>query len=762
MSGLNYIRRCLSLSVDGASLGIFRICVGVIMALEAWSLCRPNRAALSTDKTPLETYYTGANIHLHFPFEGFEWLPLLPPAGIHAVVGVLGISAVLMAAGLFYRAAATGVFLSWFYLWMVESTRTYWQSHYYLETLVTFLMIWMPAASRFSVDAVWRGRIVGAGTIPFWPIAVLRAQLVIAYFHAGLAKVNRDWIEDAMPVRWFLSEPGVTEPFRGWLGPGAYGAFVEVVHSAAAAYFLAYAGLIFDLVIGALLLARRTRILGMFLMGIFHFTNHTLIFDDIGWFPFLGFFTALIFLDVDWPVRFFGWIRRPRVATPDWRWLVGGGIALPLVGASLGWRLAPTPRKASPAAALVSLPVVAAVIGWTVWQALFPLRHYAIPGDGRFTYEGMSFSWRLKSEARRAVVHELRLTDRTILGLSSNGVPQFHWALWHGPKTLYRVINTTNTDWGSLPSIAVFFDPVGGERVVYNPAGDGYMGLSPAAGRDVAVARWREIYGRAPAKVQPVVALPELLVRLANGLKAGGLTDESARCEALVVRLRMVGVADESVLLRESEELLAELRRRDKGGKVASMLATLQPFALVPGASRPPALFVIEDPQVMEADGGRLRPTAWRTVAATRSKRDVPLPESGWEPMLIHVTSINAGLSSFLPGYIAVDNLPEGTSYIWWNSMADLPPSKILHTSIQPFYLRRYARHVADRWESDYGRRPEVRAITSASLNGRPYQALVEPGADLAAVGHVWLGHNDWIRDLETPRIPPEARVRPQ
>jgi len=80
-----------------------------------------------------------------------------------------------------------------------------------------------------------------------------------------------------------------------------------------------------------------------------------------------------------------------------------------------------------------------------------------------------------------------------------------------------------------------------------------------------------------------------------------------------------------------------------------------------------------------------------------------------------------------------------------------------MHVSTQPFYLRRYARRVAEIWQRDYGRRPIVHAVTSMSFNGRPPQPLVDPAADLATVPVAWLRHNPWIKDLETPRIPGSA-----
>jgi len=85
-----------------------------------------------------------------------------------------------------------------------------------------------------------------------------------------------------------------------------------------------------------------------------------------------------------------------------------------------------------------------------------------------------------------------------------------------------------------------------------------------------------------------------------------------------------------------------------------------------------------------------------------------------------------------------------------------------VHTSLQAFYLRRYARRVASLWEEEYARRPAVHALTKVSLNGRPHQLLVDPNVDLASVPVTWFGHNSWIKDLETPRIPREALAESQ
>jgi hypothetical protein len=85
----------------------------------------------------------------------------------------------------------------------------------------------------------------------------------------------------------------------------------------------------------------------------------------------------------------------------------------------------------------------------------------------------------------------------------------------------------------------------------------------------------------------------------------------------------------------------------------------------------------------------------------------------------------------------------------------ELTLSQRMHISVNPFLLRRYTRHIADVWEKDYGYRPAVHAGTAVSMNGRPFQSIVDPNVDLASTSLAWLGHNPWILQLQTPRIPP-------
>src|SRR6516164_7555137 len=265
-SGWSWLQSKMAAPVNGSSLAAFRISIGVVMALEAWSLCRPS--ASSNGRIPLEVFYTGPGVQFHFPYPGFHWLPIMAPNWIEATVALLAIGGVMMAMGLLYRIAAIIVFLSWGYLYAIESTRTYWMSYHYLELLVTFLLIWMPAARRLSFDA-WvadhfqkitdarlplgsqpgrrdssAGRSIGwtrifgnanrRRNIPFWTLLLLRGQLVIAYFYAGVAKLNADWLLDAQPVRYYLSQPRWIEDYGSLLSASQLAFFKKLLQSSEA------------------------------------------------------------------------------------------------------------------------------------------------------------------------------------------------------------------------------------------------------------------------------------------------------------------------------------------------------------------------------------------------------------------------------------------------------------------------------------------------------------------------------------------------
>lgn len=709
--------------MSGVSLAVFRICVGLVMLLEAISCFRPS--ASTGNRIPLEVYYTGKDVTFSLPYEGFGWLPLLPPGWMEAVCVLMGVSAFLMAVGLFYRLAAVVTFLTWGYLYALESTRTYWMSYYYLEVLVLFLLIWMPAADRFSLDAQ-RKKLGPDSTIRFWPVFLLRAQLVVTYFYAGLAKVNGDWLFGGMPMRMYLNKPYVAERVKAIFPTAVSAGIDQILHAPWLAYLLSWSGAAFDLGVGFLLLFRRTRAFGMLLMLLFHSINHFILFNDIVWFPLVGITTACIFLEPGWPSRFAVWLSRPKLPKPDWKWFLGGGILFPVVGAALGWKSTPssaTDRKRSRMPAWV----VPAVASWIVWQTLVPLRHWAIPGDARFTFEGLSWSWRLKSEVYQSRPCVITIHDPALSVTNAAGTVEFDWSKWAGEKVIVRQIKPDLLDWSQLPEIVVVLEPLTGERIFYNP------NANPAAYNDETAVKariedlWRGTFGRSPESVSKVVPLSQILAGYERAMRPKGYR-----------------FSDPMDVL----DTLIEVNGRRGDGQMVPVLRRMEPFSLESKRSRGVPLWVIEDRALFRESSGpvfRLNTSVWKQPSNAASA-----------PAVILRGALGIQEGELLPRYYVADTMAgEAKSpVVRWNLFKDVGPSKAMHVGMQPFLLRRYAQRVAAMYEHDFSRRPQVRARANLSLNGHPEQMLVDPAADLGSVPACWFGHNSWIRDFT-----PESRV---
>ena len=89
----------------------------------------------------------------HFKFYCFEWVKALPGQGMYWLFGALILLSLCIAAGFFYRVSATLYFLIFTYVELID--KALYLNHYYFISLLSFLMIFMPAHRAFSVD-VWR------------------------------------------------------------------------------------------------------------------------------------------------------------------------------------------------------------------------------------------------------------------------------------------------------------------------------------------------------------------------------------------------------------------------------------------------------------------------------------------------------------------------------------------------------------------------------------------------------------------------------
>lgn len=292
--------------VSGSSAAVFRIAFGVVGLL----LVLRFFVMGWIDQLYLEPVY-------HFPYPGFEWVKPWPGAGMYVHFAVMGLAAVCISVGYRYRLASVTFAVTLAYAELID--RTLYLNHYYWMALTAAVMVFLPLDSTLAV-----GR-HGATGIPIGVVWLLRFQVGMVYFFAGLAKVNADWLFGAEPLSTWL-------PARSdmWLiGPA--------LTQPATAYVLSWVGAIFDLTVVGWLLWRRSRLIAFaFLVG-FH-TMTWLLFPSIGVFPLLMSLGATVFFDPDWPDRLLRRRAAPRnvnTRPPRAGWILAGiycvvMIALPL------------------------------------------------------------------------------------------------------------------------------------------------------------------------------------------------------------------------------------------------------------------------------------------------------------------------------------------------------------------------------------------------------------------------------------------------
>lgn len=292
----------------------------------------------------------------HFSYFGFEWVQ--PLGGwTYLFFIICALSALMVMIGYRYRLAIVLFFLSFTYIELMDKT-TY-LNHYYFISVLSFLLIFLPAGQYFSMDAIRRSRqgLMVTNEVPAWTVDSLKILLAVVYFYAGLAKLNSDWMLEALPLKiWLPSKFDI--PLIG-----------DLMEESLVHYAFSWIGAIYDLCIPFLLFFKPTRWLAFGLVVIFHVLTRVLF--PIGMFPFIMIVATLIFFSPEFHQRVVDrlaiWIRYPLSLLQDQTSKV----------ASVGnWK-----RNL--------------VIGLLVLQLLFPWRYLLYPGELFWTEEGYRFSWRV-------------------------------------------------------------------------------------------------------------------------------------------------------------------------------------------------------------------------------------------------------------------------------------------------------------------------------------------------------------------------------
>lgn len=297
----------------------------------------------------VDTVYVSPNFH--FTYWGFEWVQPFDKPGMYLVFSIIALSALMIAAGFLYRLATVLFFICFTYVELIDVT-TY-LNHYYFISLVAFIMIWLPANRRYSIDVLLRPNSRRL-YVPAWTIGIIRFQLGIVYFFAGLAKLNTDWLIHAQPMKTWLP----AKSHLPLVGPLLYKDWV--------AYLFSWFGALYDLFIVFFLLNKRTRPWAYGFVLIFHLAT-AIFFPGIGLFPYVMIVSSLIFFSGFFHERLLNWL-------PGYKFEEGHSTVYTY-----------TFKK-----------VLYVLIGvYVILQCVVPFRFLMYPGNLFWNEEGYRFSWRV-------------------------------------------------------------------------------------------------------------------------------------------------------------------------------------------------------------------------------------------------------------------------------------------------------------------------------------------------------------------------------
>lgn len=312
---------------------------------------------------------------IQFKYYGFEWVPLLPAHWMYTIHLLMLLASLGIMFGALYRWSTIFFFLLFTYCELVDIT--YYLNHYYFVSLVSFMMCLVPANASFSVDAL-RKPALSQTLVPAWTINVFKAQLLFVYFFAGIAKINNDWLINAMPLKIWLPAND-TLPLIGWL-----------FKYEATAYVFSWAGMLFDISVGYFLLRKETRIWAWLVVVFFHVITGMMF--QIGVFPMVMITSTLIFFSNQFHNKLLSILKQ----------------IVRFNGAPIAEQ-SHAPYYEKP---LVKGLFTAFFATWFVFQVLFPLRYVLYPGNMFWTEEGYRFGWRvmLMEKAGTAIFY---VTDAT-------------------------------------------------------------------------------------------------------------------------------------------------------------------------------------------------------------------------------------------------------------------------------------------------------------------------------------------------------------
>lgn len=323
-----------------------------------------------------------------FPYNGLEFLKpfsLNVLKGIHAA---LLISSICITIGFLYRYAMIFFFLGFSYFSFVD--KTLYNNHIYLISLIAFVLIFIKADKKYSLTSRLSKTTV-IKYVPAWNQYILVFLFSVVYFFGGISKLSPNWLDSNLVSNIIEESKGTF--FKNLLPDDWLLAMVK------------YGGLLFDLSISFILINKKTRKIGFVLVLIFSILNNSVLFDDIGIFPFFMICATMVFFDSKKVGDFVDSIlgikpRAKKFRNKEER------KAYKVKEEQLSELESDTLKITKlKGATLILLGV------FVVFHLLFPLRHFLLTDNPEWTGIASRFSWRMKSQSRKVTEFKMAVKN---------------------------------------------------------------------------------------------------------------------------------------------------------------------------------------------------------------------------------------------------------------------------------------------------------------------------------------------------------------
>lgn len=340
---INRIKNILNEQVNIAPLAVFRMAFGFLMLgsivrfiLKGW------------------VYSMYIKPKMFFPFYGFEWVKPMSAEAMYAVFIILAIVSLFIALGFLYRISTVVFFVLFTYVELIDKTN--YLNHYYFISIMSFIMIFLPANKFFALDTYFnRNRLVTH--IPNYFVLLVKAQVFVVYFFAGVAKLNYDWLFEAQPLKIWL--PAHSEmPIVGGLLTQEW-----------VAYFFSWFGCIYDLAIPFFLFIPRFVRPAYFFVIVFHLATSMLF--NIGMFPYIMIALTTIFFREKFHIKIIEVLRKIFKSSQS--------NATIYFNPSIQYRNT----------------IKYVFVTHFIIQFALPFRYLLYPGELFWTEQGFRFSWRV-------------------------------------------------------------------------------------------------------------------------------------------------------------------------------------------------------------------------------------------------------------------------------------------------------------------------------------------------------------------------------